>query len=124
MASGGVTHHAAQRTLPASRPHVLVLVPLPARGRSAVPSADLADTTHHYATYPCTFLPCRTLGGHGRRPSDTVRPLTGARPVSSTPSTPHLIRRKALRTQQSSPRHRLEPQSKDTPIAMLHSARW
>jgi hypothetical protein len=40
---------------------------------------------------PCTFLPCRTLGGHGKRPSNTVRASTEARPAPSTHSTPHLI---------------------------------
>jgi hypothetical protein len=64
---------------------------------------------------PCTFLPCRTLGGHGRRPWDTIRPLTGARPEPSAPSTPYLFRRKALLPQQSSPRHQLTPQGTDTP---------
>ena len=55
----------------------------------------------HCAAYPCTFLPCRTLGMHGRRPSDTVRPLTGARLKSFAPSTPYLIRRHTLCTLQS-----------------------
>ena len=64
---------------------------------------------------PCTFLPCRTLGGHGRRPSDTVRPLAGGGLKSSAPSTPHLVQRQTLHIQQSSPCRRLEPQTRTRP---------
>ena len=66
---------------------------------------------------PCTFLPCKTLGGHGRRPSNTVRSSTKATPVPSTYSMPHLIRRKTLLTQQSSPRRQLALQDTDMPWA-------
>jgi len=32
--------------------------------------------SRYYTAYPLYFLLCRTLGRHGRRPSDTVRSLT------------------------------------------------
>jgi len=56
-------------------------------------------TPPRYCTaYPLYFLLCRTLGRHGRRPSDTVRPLTRhdhrhqhpRRPASAARRTAHL----------------------------------
>jgi len=55
------------------------------------PSATVPPTLYTFPLY-------RTLGGRGQRPSDTVQPLTGERPESSAPSTPHLIQRGVLRT--------------------------
>ena len=55
-------------------------------------------TIRHCGAHLVYFSPCRTLGGRGRRPSDTVQPLTGERPESSAPSTPHHIRCRALHT--------------------------
>ena len=56
------------------------------------PSATVLPTS-------CAFFPCRTLGGHGQRPPNTVRASTEARPAPSTPSTPHLIRRRGAARQ-------------------------
>ena len=51
-------------------------------------------TIRHCAAHLVYFSPCRTLGGRGWRPSDTVRASTEARLAPSTPSTPppHLTR--------------------------------
>jgi len=66
---------------------------------------------------PCTFLPCRTLGGHGRRPSNNSTALDQGKICPAAPSMSYLIRREALCAQQSSPRRQLAPQDADTPWA-------
>ena len=64
---------------------------------------------------PCTFFPCRILGGHGRRPSNNSTALDQGKTCPAVPSTSHLLRHEALRAQQSSPRHILALQDADTP---------
>ena len=58
------------------------------------------------ATVPptlCTFPLCRTLSGHGQRPSNTVRPLTGMRQPSVAPSALRLAKREGQCTLQPLP---------------------
>ena len=66
---------------------------------------------------PCTFFPCRTFGGHGRRPSNNSTALDQRKTCPTAPSTSHLLRREAPRAQQSSPHHQLALQDADTPWA-------
>ena len=68
----------------------------------------------HCAIKSLYFLLCRTLGGHGQRPSNTVRPLTGMRPPSVAPSAPRLAKREGQRALQPLPRRLLTPQDRDT----------